>query len=337
MAHIRKVKYKSTVSYNCIVKRVGFKTISRNFDTKIGAKKWARAIERKLDQGEVFDYSQASRLTLRDLLDRYISENKHRAKKGWRMEEYRSGYIKEDTIADCNCLRLSSKHLVEFRDRRLKTVSNSTFNKDLSFLSQVIETAIHDWEIGFPSNPCKTVKRKADPKPRSRVFKGDEEHRLLAACVLVNIHGKSNPYLKPMVQFAIETAVRKGELFKIKYNDIDFDNCLLHLYETKNSEDRVVPLSSKAIMILKSMPRRLDGKVFPLTRDTLKSWWKTAKKKAKIKDFRWHDLRRVACSRLFEKGLGVEQVQAISGHKDPTILLNTYTRVDPGKLVKRLG
>ena len=74
MAHIRKVKYKSTVSYNCIVKRVGFKTISRNFDTKIGAKKWARAIERKLDQGEVFDYTQASRLTLRGLLDRYINE-----------------------------------------------------------------------------------------------------------------------------------------------------------------------------------------------------------------------------------------------------------------------
>ena len=135
MAHIRKVKYKSTVSYNCIVKRVGFKTISRNFDTKIGAKKWARTIERKLDQGEVFDYSQASRLTLRDLLDRYINENKHRSKKGWRMEEYRSKYIKEDTIADCNCLRLSSKHLVEFRDRRLQTVCNTTFNGDLSFLS----------------------------------------------------------------------------------------------------------------------------------------------------------------------------------------------------------
>jgi integrase len=328
---------KKGYTYLAQVKRVGFKTVSKSFDTKDQAKKWARSIDRKLDQGEVFDYSQASRLTLRDLLDRYFSENKHRAKKGWRMEEYRSGYIKEDTIADTNCLRLSHKHLVEFRDRRLQTVSNSTFNKDLSFLSQVIETAIHDWEIGFPSNPCKTVKRKADPKPRSRIFKGDEEHRLLEACVLVNKHGKSNPYLKPMVQFTIETAVRKGELFKIKYNDIDFDNCLLHLYETKNSEDRVIPLSKKAIMILKSMPRRFDGRVFPLTRDTLKSWWKTAKKKAKIKDFRWHDLRRVACSRLFEKGFGVEQIQAISGHKDPTILLNTYTRVDPGKLVKKLG
>ena len=95
--------------------------------------------------------------------------------------------------------------------------------------------------------------------------------------------------------------MRKGELFKIKYNDVDFNKSLLHLYETKNSEDRIIPLSKKAIMILKSMPRRFDGKVFPLTRDTLKSWWYTALRKAKIKDFRWHDLRRVACSRLFEK------------------------------------
>jgi len=166
MAHITRRKFKKGYSYLAQVKRVGFKTVSKSFDTKDQAKKWARSIDRKLDQGEVFDYSQASRLTLRDLLDRYISENKHRAKKGWRMEEYRSRYIKEDTIADTNCLRLSSKHLVEFRDRRLQTVSNSTFNKDLSFLSQVIETAIHDWEIGFPSNPCKTVKRKSDPKPR---------------------------------------------------------------------------------------------------------------------------------------------------------------------------
>ena len=337
MASIKKRKYKRGYTYLAQVKRLGFRTMTKSFDTKNEAKKWARTMERKLDQGEVFDYTQASRLTLRDLLNRYIKENKHRAKKSWRMEEYRVGYIKQDTIADCNCLRLSSKHLVEFRDRRLETVSNSTFNKDLSFLSQVIETAIHDWEIGFPSNPCKTVKRKADPKPRSRVFKGDEEHRLLEACVLVNIHGKSNPYLKPMVQFAIETAVRKGELFKIKYNDIDFTKCLLSLNDTKNGEDRVIPLSNKAIMILKSLPRRFDGKVFPMTKDSLKSWFNTAKKKANIKDFRWHDLRRVACSRLFEKGLGVEQVQAISGHKDPTILLNTYTRVDPAKLVKKLG
>ena len=169
------------------------------------------------------------------------------------------------------------------------------------------------------------------------MFKGDEEHRLLEASVLVNLHGKRNTYLKPMIQFSIETAVRQGELLKIKYHDIDFNKCLLNLYDTKNGEDRVVPLSEKAVLILKSLPRRFDGKVFPYTKDSLRSWWDTAKRKAKIEDFRWHDLRRVACTRLFEKGLGVEQVQAISGHKDPTLLLNTYTKVDPVKLVKRLG
>ncbi len=254
MASIKKRKYKRGYTYLAQVKRLGFRTMTKSFDTKNEAKKWARTMERKLDQGEVFDYSQASRLTLRDLLDRYINENKHRAKKSWRMEEYRVGYIKQDTIADCNCLRLSSKHLVEFRDRRLETVSNSTFNKDLSFLSQVIETAIHDWEIGFPSNPCKTVRRVASPPPRNRVFKGDEEHRLLEASVLTNLHGKSNHYIKPMIIFSIETAVRQGELLKIRYHDIDFSKCLLSLNDTKNGEDRVIPLSNKAIMILKSLP-----------------------------------------------------------------------------------
>jgi integrase len=337
MAQIVRRKFKKGFTYLARVKRVGFRTVSKSFNTKEQAKKWSRTIERKLDQGEIFDYTQASRLTLSDLIDRYIKENKHKAKKGWLMEESRARYIKEDTISDCNCLRLSSKHLVEFRDRRLQKVSNTTFNKDLSFLSQVIETAIHDWEIGFPSNPCKSVKRIPNSRPRNRVFKGDEEHRLLEASVLVNLHGKRNTYLKPMIQFSIETAVRQGELLKIKYQDIDFNKCLLHLNDTKNSEDRVIPLSNKAIMILKSLPRRFDGKVFPYTKDSLRSWWDTAKRKAKIKDFRWHDLRRVACSRLFEKGLGVEQVQAISGHKDPTLLLNVYTKVDPVKLVKRLG
>ena len=55
----------------------------------------------------------------------------------------------------------------------------------------------------------------------------DEEHRLLEASVLVNLHGKSNHYIKPMIIFSIETAVRQGELLKIRYHDIDFSKCLL--------------------------------------------------------------------------------------------------------------
>ena len=73
-----------------------------------------------------------------------------------------------------------------------------------------------------------------------------------------------------------------------------------------------------------------------MTKDSLKFWFKQAKRRAKIKDFRWHDLRRHACSLLFEKGLSVPEVQLFSGHSTPTILLNTYTKLSAEKVAIKL-
>ena len=140
-----------------------------------------------------------------------------------------------------------------------------------------------------------------------------------------------------MVQFSIETAIRQGELLKLSARQINWSDKVMTLTDTKNGEDRVVPLSEKAILILKSQILRIDGKIFPMTKDSLKFWFKQAKRRAKIKDFRWHDLRRHACSLLFESGLSLAEVQSISGHRDPRVLLNTYTKLDPKKIVKKLG
>ena len=332
MAYIRKKKYKKKSSFQVQVRRQGFKTLVKSFETKTDAKKWARAMERKFDMGDYSNYSEASKLTVRDLMLRYLAENKHRKKKGWRMEEYRVNYINEDTIADTNCLRLSSKHLIEFRERRLKKVSTSTFNKDLSFISIVIETAMHDWGIYFPHNPCRSLKREKESQPRNRRLINDEQRQLIEACAL-----SDNKYLKPMVQFSIETAIRQGELLKLTHKQINWDDRIMTLTDTKNGEDREVPLSEKAYLILRSQITRIDGRIFPMTKDSLKFWFKQAKRRANIKDFRWHDLRRHACSLLFERGLSVPEVQSISGHRDPRILLSTYTKLDPKKIVKKLG
>ena len=89
---------------------------------------------------------------------------------------------------------------------------------------------------------------------------------------------------------------------------------------------------------MKNTPRRFDGVLFPLSRDSLKSHWNTAKRRAKIEGLRWHDLRRHAISVMFEvKDLDVPTVQLISGHRTPMILLNVYTKLNPAKLVKKLG
>ena len=332
MASIFKRKWKSKTTYVVQVRRKGFKTLVKSFNMRANAQKWARHIENNLDQGLNADFSEASRVMIKDLLNRYLKERKHEHKKGWRMEEYRVGYMLEDPIADVNLLQLSSKDIAEWRDRRLEVVLGTTFNKDLSFLNVVTDIAINDWGYSIPFNPCKQFKRLKEPRPRTRRLEGDEQTRLIEACAL-----SDNKYLKSMVQFSIETAIRQGELLKLTHRQINWDDRIMILIDTKNGEDREVPLSEKAYLILRSQITRIDGCIFPMTKDSLKFWFKQAKRRAKIKDFRWHDLRRHACSLLFERGLSVPEVQSISGHRDPRILLSTYTKLDPKKIVKKLG
>ena len=142
---------------------------TKSFKSKAEASKWGRQQERNIDTGLTTDYSEASKNTLGDLFKRYIRENKHKAKKQWRNEEYRVGQLLNDTISDINLLRFSTKHLAEFRNRRLESVKSATYNKDFNFISVVISTAINDWGIYLPHNPCKMMKRESEPKPRKRV------------------------------------------------------------------------------------------------------------------------------------------------------------------------
>ena len=185
--------------------------------------------------------------------------------------------------------------------------------------------------IYLPHNQCRLVKREREPNPRDRILVRNEYSRLIEACAL-----SGSKYLKNMVLFSIETAIRVGELLQMRYDHINFDKRTLLIPFTKIGRPRTIPLSPKAIEILQSMPRRLDGKVFPLTIDSLRSCFKIAKRKAKIDGFRWHDLRRHACSLLFEKGFNVPEVQVFSGHRTSTILLSTYTKLDAEKIARKL-
>ena len=275
--------------WQAVVRRKGIKTITKSFISKAECSKWARNIERELDRGNFIDFTEAQRVTLGDILQRFIREEKHKKIKSWRMYEFRIGILLKDTISDTNLLRLSSRHLSEFKDRKRKEVGPSTYNKYLSLISVIIETAIREWGIYLPNNPVRNAEREKEAIPRNRTLVGDEYQRLMEACSL-----SGNTYLPYLVQFSIETAMRKGEVLASRYEDINFANQTLTIPVTKNGEPRTIPLSSKAILILKSMPRRLDGKIFPITPDSLKFWWNQALRRAGITDFRYHDLRRYA-------------------------------------------
>lgn len=108
MASIFKRKWKNKTTYVVQVRRKGFKTLVKTFNTKPDAIKWGRSMENNLDKGLTTDFTEASRVMLKDLLKRYLKEHKHRHKKGWRMEEYRVGYILQDPLADVNLLASST-------------------------------------------------------------------------------------------------------------------------------------------------------------------------------------------------------------------------------------
>ena len=261
MASILKRKRNKKTTYLVFIRRKGIKPILKSFINKLDAQKWARGIERELDQGRYIDYGEASKITLGEVMQRYIREDKHKQIKSWRMHEFRIGILLKDTISDTNLLRLSSKHLSEFKDRKRSEIGPSTYNKYLSLISVVIDTAMKDWGIYLPNNPVRNADREREPRPRDRTLEGDEYERLLKACdqMKQTRYRKGDTaihlYLKSMIIFSVETAIRQGELLAMRYDQFNFDKRTLYIPETKNGEPRTIPLSTKAIKIIQSVPR----------------------------------------------------------------------------------
>lgn len=131
--------------------------------------------------------------------------------------------------------------------------------------------------------------------------------------------------------------MRRGEIVKLKWPDVDLKRRIATLRDTKNGEDRVIALSSRAVEALQAIPRSIDGQqVFPLTPNALKLGWKRAAQRAGIINLRFYDLRHEADSRLFEKELNPMEVSSVSGHKTLQ-MLKRYTHLKMEELALRLG
>jgi integrase len=144
-------------------------------------------------------------------------------------------------------------------------------------------------------NPCTLVRRPPQGRPRSRRLQGDEEQRLLAQC-----RAARNPRLAHFVIFTLETGMRRGELLSLEWVNVDLNKRTALLPITKNGESRGVPLSSRALTVLRSLPPSTTGRVFgELTANALRLSFRRAVARAGITGLRFHDLRHEATSRLF--------------------------------------
>ncbi len=322
---------KNLIGYQAKIRKKGYPTQNKTFRTKKDAEAWATVIESEMLRGVWRDRSESESTTLKECLDRYISEVIPSKKGDGRRETGFARQWMDRPIASRFMAGIRGRDVADaIREMESEGKSANTIRLHIALLSHVFAVAKVEWEMEGLDNPVESVRKPKLPQGRERRLVDDEEARLLAACQSVN------PELAAIVRFAIETAMRQGEIIGMTWGMVDLKRRLVHLPDTKNGLARDVPLSTAAEQVLAALPRRMDGKIWTYTQDGMRASWRRALKHAGITGLTFHDLRHEATSRFFEKGLNPMQVSAITGHKTLQ-MLKRYTHLKAEDLAKLLG
>jgi integrase len=328
MANIRKRQGR----WQAQVRRKGYSQVTKTFTSKEAAKRWIKAVETDMERRE---FKPRLDMTVGQLIKRYqtdvIPKQKARQSALVRCRRLRRA------LGKINLSDLSPAHLASYRDERLKTTKPSTLKRELSILSSAINTAVIDWGIPIPTNPVSITRIPKYDGSRNRRLKDGEEEKLLAI---------AKPTYRRAIIIAVETAVRRGELLNIRESHINFDNQTLHLPVTKTDTPRTIPLSTRAVTALKEQIKSIsdtnvvqmerDPTLFRMSAPMFRHEIHKYRVKLDMEDWRFHDLRHEATSRLFERGFNVMEVALVTGHQDLR-MLKRYTHLRAEDLVWRLG
>lgn len=308
------------------VRRRGYKTVSATFDTKRDAETWAAEVEAKMHRGKWQDADESTATKLAEALQRYLDEVTP-TKKGAKQETNRIKALIKLPLADWYLAEIRGQQIAEFRDARLAAgKSPSTIRNELTIISQVFSTAAKEWGMYDLRNPVENVKRPKQKKARERRLKTSEWERLTQEL--------NKPY-SDAILLLLETAMRRSELCRLSWKDISLHKRIAIIRDTKNGEDRTIPLSPLAVQTIAAQPQTGET-VFTFSPDSLTQAFRAAVQRAGIRNLRLHDLRKEATSRLVESGLfQLPEVMRITGHKTLTAF-NVYMHIQAEKLANRM-
>lgn len=311
------------------VRKKGYPVQTKTFRNKSLAQKWATQVEAQMDSKLFMSSSLAETYTFNELAERYISEVLPSKKSAVKMESMIRGICSH--LGQYTAIRLTPDVLAGYRDVRLKTVMPQTVRKDLLCIKRMMNIAFKEWGVYLPrGNPVDMVTVPPQPK-RGR----DRRLERAELEILLNVVKEYGGELFAITSLAIETAMRRGEIAKIRWENIDRVHSVVKLLDTKNGENRSVPLSARALKIFGEIPRNISGKVFTMRADSITTAFDRCCKRSGIENFRFHDLRHEATSRFFEKGFSLMEVSSITGHKDLS-MLKRYTHLRAESLAKKM-
>jgi integrase len=209
-----------------------------------------------------------------------------------------------------------------FKTEMSRLVAPATVNRLLGNLKHILSMAVA-WNI-LTSNPFAGVKLLKVPKRTERILTKEEERKLLVACSQVR-----NPHLQAGVTLALNTGMRKGEIYSLRWDQVDLPNRLIRIINGKSEKsDRHIPMNDVVFELLSNLSQRHDSEfVFPNLRKAderfrdPKVGFAKAVRLAKIPHLRFHDLRHTFATRLVGVGVDLVTVQDLLGHS--TIIMTT--------------
>jgi integrase len=254
--------------------RKGHIPVTKSFSTKQDAQQWARQIEAEIDKGSFVNTALAERTTFKEAIIRYIEEVLP-TMRGGTADVIRLQALARNSIAKLSMAAITPQKIATFRDIRLKQVAPATVIRELAYFSSIINHARREWGVNI-NNPVLLIKKPLNPQSRSRVLTEEEANKLLDA---LKPTGRKSIWMQPLVLLALETAMRRGELLALRWENIDLEKRTAFLELTKNGSSRFVPLSTKALEILISIPRCIDGRVFPINHAAVSANFDRARKR----------------------------------------------------------
>jgi integrase len=330
MASIRKRRGKFQVQ----IRRQDQGPISRTFLHRKDAEQWAREQEIEADRGHLKTNPRSlEKLTLGDLIRRY-RDTVTPKKKTRHIETVVLNAFLRRSLSSRPLSGLRKSDFAHYRDERLAEVKPATLRRELDPLHNMFELAREEWGLPITPNPLADLRLPELNNRRERRLRDAEEERLLEAA-----SRSRNLYVHPIIQLALETGMRRGEILGIRRQHIDTRNRTLLIPNTKNGHARTIPLTPAAYALLHSCSREREGGegyLFPTTANAFRLAWERTRKRAGIEDLRFHDLRHEAISRFFEMGLTAPEVALISGHRDMRMLFR-YTHPMQREIHRKLG
>jgi integrase len=209
-------------------------------------------------------------------------------------------------------------------------VRGGTVRRELAVLQHCFEIARKEWSTPLSANPVQGITLPAPSRARDQRLEVEAGQKLRAA-----IGSAHAWYLRPLIELAIETGMRRGELLSLAWPNVSLERRTAHLPITKNGHARTLALTPKAIAVLKALPRT-EARVFPVSGNAVRLAWERLRSRAGVQGLRFHDLRHEAVSRFFEAGLSVPEVALMSGHRDTRMLMR-YTHLRPEAIAEKLA